>query len=82
MTRNELMAAVPVHDHKGHPYFVALDEIPEPWREQFKRALHGSGCPVFEGFGQCAFARDWQTWVQGKWLGMSSGPEGLRRGGH
>ena len=78
MTVDELIAVVPVHDREGRPYFVALEEIPEPWRKQFLGALYGSGCPVVEGFECCAFAWDWQTWVHGKWLGTSSGPEGLQ----
>lgn len=78
MTRDELIAAVQVHDHEGRPYFVALDEIPEPWRGQFWAALYGCACPVFEGFQRCAFAWDWEVWVRGKWLGTNRGPEGLQ----
>ncbi len=78
MTRDELIAAVPVHEYRGEPYFVAVEEIPEPWRKQFCAALHGSGCPVMEGFIWCAFVWDWQQWVHGGGLGTSSGPKGLQ----
>jgi len=33
-TRKQLLAAVPVHDFNGKPFFVRLSEIPEPWRTQ------------------------------------------------
>lgn len=77
MTLNELIAAVPVHHHKGRAYFVVLDEIPQPWRKQFIGALHGSACPVFDGFGPCAYSWDWDLWVRGNWRGESQGPQGL-----
>lgn len=70
MTRDELIAAVPVHDHKGRPYFVVIDEIPQPWGAYFLDALYGSACPIFEGFGHCAYVWDWDVWVRGKWLGQ------------
>lgn len=78
MTRDELIAAVLVHEHEGHPYFVALDEIPEPWREQFGDTLFGCQMPVFAGFKRCAYAWDWEAWVRGKWLGSNRVPEGLQ----
>ncbi len=38
-TRKQLLAAVPVHEHNGKPYFVRLSEIPEPWRTQMKKEV-------------------------------------------
>lgn len=64
MIRDQLIAAMPVHEHEG--CFVALDKIPEPWRGQFWDALYGCACPVVDGFGRCAFAWDWEVWVRGK----------------
>ena len=66
MTRDELIAAVLVHEHEGHPYFVALDEIPEPWRGQFGNALYGCHMPIFDGFYRCAYVWDWEVWVRSK----------------
>jgi hypothetical protein len=51
----------------GKLRFVALDDIPEPFRQQFLKALLGSGCPGIEGFGQCAYAQDWIDWASGVW---------------
>lgn len=77
MTLEELISAVPIHERNGRRYFVALDDIPEPWRGQFRSALFGSQCPVINGYGDCAYAWDWQDWVMGRWRGLSPGPVGL-----
>ncbi len=74
MNRQELIAAVPVHEIDGRPYFVALREIPQPWREQFTAALYGCACPVFEEHGPSAFFADWDTWVRS----TKRGPQGLK----
>lgn len=66
MTRDELLAAVPVHQ-RGGGAFVVLAEIPEPWRDQFAAALRGSAAPLIHGAGPCAWAHDWQQWVAGTW---------------
>jgi hypothetical protein len=58
--------AVPVRKIRGI-CFVALDDIPEPYRQQFEAALRGSGCPVVEGYGECAYAQDWLDWSSGNW---------------
>ncbi len=29
--RLALLQTVPVHEHKGRPYYVCLGEIPAPW---------------------------------------------------
>jgi len=78
MTRDELIAAVPVYQHEGKPYYVSLADIPQPWRDQFWGALYGCQLPVFEGVERAAYAWDWEVWVRGKWLGTSRGPEGLQ----
>lgn len=78
MTRNELIAAVPVYEHEGKPYYVSLADIPQPWRDQFWGALYGCQLPVFEGVERAAYAWDWEVWVRGKWLGTSRGPEELQ----
>lgn len=76
MTRDELQAAVPVHDHDGRPCYVDLADIPQPWRDQFRAALYGSQMPVIEGVGSAAYLWDWEQWVAGEWCGRQ-GPEGL-----
>ena len=48
MTRDELIAAVPVYEHEGRPFYVSLAEIPQPWRDQFWTALYGSQCPKID----------------------------------
>lgn len=77
MTYDELIAAVPVCDFRGRPYYIRLKDIPEPWRQQFERAIFGSACPVIEGEGACAYAHDWKSWVSGNWYGGYNAPTGL-----
>lgn len=77
MTRDELIAAVPVYEHDGRPHHVSLADIPQPWRDQFWAALHGSQCPVVQGVERSAYAWDWQSWVDGSWY-FRDGPEGLQ----
>ena len=76
MNSEELRAAVPIHPYKGHPYFVRIDEVPEPWRSQFWQALRGAQCPVIPGEGKTAYCHDWLQWVGGSWYG-DEGPSGL-----
>lgn len=76
MTRDELTGSVPVHDYEGRPFYVSLDEIPQPWQAQFWAALQGSQCPKIDGVERAAYALDWQCWVNGRWYGRH-GPEGL-----
>lgn len=76
MNLQDLVRAVPVHMHQGRRYFVRITEIPDPWRNQFLTALHGSACPVLDGEGPLAFAWDWEAWTDGSWPGRSA-PAGL-----
>jgi len=69
MTKDELLAAVPIHMRNGRAYLIAIQDIPEPWRLQFENALNGSVCPVSPILGRCAFAWDWVAWVNGNWAG-------------
>ena len=80
MTRDELIAAVPVHYQDGRPYFVDLEEIPAPWREQFWGALYGSQCPIVQGVRRAAYAWDWSSWVTDSWYAGRNGPTGLADG--
>ena len=64
MTREELIAAVPVHERDGRPLYVILDDIPQPWRDQFWAALRGSQCPKVDGVERAAYVWDWQSWVR------------------
>lgn len=75
MTRDELLAAVPVR-RRAHTAFVVLAEIPEPWRVQFAAALSGSATPRIDSAGPCAWAWDWRQWVAGTWH-HRPGPDGL-----
>lgn len=76
MTRHELLDAVPLRDNNGRPYYVNLDDIPQPWRDQFWAALDGAQIPVIDGVERAAYIQDWQQWVRGtgKW---KSGPKGI-----
>ncbi len=49
-----LRRTVPVHAHRGRPYYVCLDEIPAPWRVAFRLGLRSSACPVIDGRGEYA----------------------------
>lgn len=48
-----------------HPMFsfISIDDIPEPWREQFLQYQYGSQCPVVDGLGPCAYSWDWKKWI-------------------
>ena len=64
--RRALRHAVPVHAHRGRPYYVWLDEIPAPWQDAFRAALLGSACPVTDGRHECADERDGADGLQGR----------------
>lgn len=68
MTRDELIAAVPVYQIADSRLgVVALSEIPAPWGGQFFIALAGRRSPgVVKNHGPCAYAEDWTRWVQGQ----------------
>ena len=53
MTRQELLASVPIRNAEGGRYYVDLADIPQPWRDEFWAALHGSGRPIVEGGRTC-----------------------------
>ena len=79
MTRDELLAAVPVRrmgTSTAYAY-VALADIPAPWRHQFEQALRGSAAPAVPDVGPCAWLTDWQQWVMGSWH-RESRAEGLQ----
>lgn len=75
MTRDELIRAVPLFEYRGRDY-VCVEDVPEPWREQFAVALAGSACALVPGKGVCAFLHDWDAWVRDQWYGRP-GPIGL-----
>lgn len=77
MTRDELLAAVPVREFRGRPFFVRIQDVPEPWRQPFERALIGSASPVIDGEPACAHVTDWKSWVYGTRYGGYNGPTGL-----
>lgn len=77
MTRDELIAAVPIREFRGRPFYVRIRDIPPPWDTQFSRALYGANCPAFPDEGPCAHSHDWQNWVNGRWWGGANVPTGL-----
>ncbi|GAA5787269.1 hypothetical protein [Chitiniphilus shinanonensis] len=77
MTRDELMAAVPVRQTVTGSAYVVLADLPEPWRGQFEQALQGSAAPALPDEGPCAWLTDWQQWVMGDWH-RDSHAEGLQ----
>lgn len=46
MTRDELIAAVPIREFRGRPFYVRIRDIPAPWDAQFSRALYGANVSV------------------------------------
>jgi len=76
MTRDELIAAVPVRESQGRLY-VRMDDVPEPWRQQFAKAMIGSAFVAVQG-ETCItpHAHDWDAWVNDRWDGRP-GPAGL-----
>ena len=77
MTHDELIAAAPVHERDGRPLYVSLEDIPQPWRDQFWAALYGSQCPKIDGIERAAYAWDWECWANSCWYGRQ-GPERLQ----
>lgn len=77
MTRDELIAAVPIREFRGRPFYVRIRDIPAPWDAQFSRALYGANCPGFADEGPCAHSHDWESWVNGRWWGGATVPIGL-----
>lgn len=76
MNKNELISAVPIREYHGH-YYVRVDDVPQPWREQFEEALRGSAFRVVPGESSIsAYPHDWLAWVEGRWGGRP-GPVGL-----
>ncbi len=80
MTRQELLASVPIRNAEGGRYYVDLADIPQPWRDEFWAALHGSGRPIVEGVERAAYAWDWEGWVCGQAFGDPA-VSGKQRGG-
>jgi hypothetical protein len=76
MTRDELIQAVPIRECQGHLY-VRIDDVPEPWRQQFATAMTGSAFIAINGeICITPFAHDWDAWVRDQWYGRT-GPTGL-----
>lgn len=69
MNLQELAYVVPVYMHAGRRYFIRIQEIPDPWRNHFTKALRGSACPVLQGEGALAYVWDWEAWIEGRWAG-------------
>ncbi|WP_390623000.1 hypothetical protein ACEQUB_01680 [Ralstonia syzygii] len=78
MTRDELIAAVPIRESQGRLY-VRMDDVPEPWRQQFAEAMIGSAFIAVKG-ETCItpHAHDWDTWVRDQWYNRP-GPTGLSK---
>lgn len=55
---------VPIHEPDGLRY-VCMAEIPEPAHTPFKRRMRHSTVPVIPGAGDCAYAHDWQDFLNG-----------------
>lgn len=66
LTRQEVLASVPIRNAEGGRYYVDLADIPQPWQEEFWAALHGCGRPIVEGVERAAYAWDWEGWVCGQ----------------
>ena len=66
LTRQELLASVPIRNAEGGRNYVDLADIPQPWRDEFWAALHGCGRPIVEGVERAAYAWDWEGWVCGQ----------------
>ena len=66
LTRQEMLASEPIRTAEGGRYYVDLADIPQPWRDEFWAALHGSGLPIVEGVERAAYAWDWEGWVCGQ----------------
>ena len=80
MTRDELIKAVPIRESSNGRLYVRIDDVPEPWRQQFATAMIGSAFIAIDG-ETCvtAFSHDWDAWVRDQWDGRP-GPTGLNQG--
>ena len=78
MTRDELIAAVPIWESQGRLY-VRMDEVPEPWRQQLAEAMVGSAFIAVQG-ETCVtpHAHDCDAWVRDQSYSRP-GPTGLSK---
>lgn len=78
MTRDELINSVPIrYGPEGKVRYVALNDIPQPWRQEFWIALAGHAMAKgTEGSGPAAYADTWLRWVNGSPL-RETGPSHL-----
>lgn len=76
MTKDQLLAAVPVHLADGPLPYIRLADIPSgPWREEFAAALDAIDRePIEDESGACAYDRDWAAFVAGE---LPVAPSGL-----
>jgi hypothetical protein len=55
--------AVRVLEGRGRPDYVRLVDIPLASQTEYRAALRGSACPGIEGEVACAWASDWDDWL-------------------
>lgn len=61
--RVALLDSVPVIERNGRPFAVRLDDIPEPYQSEFRKALRGSTVPVPENGHDLAFVWDFKRFI-------------------
>lgn len=71
MTRDDLILAVPLYEYHDRNY-VCVEDVPEPWRQQFAAALAGSACVLVPGK---EFARSRTTGMLGSVTNGTTGPD-------
>ncbi len=76
-TRLELLMVVPIYAPVRRPTYVRIEEIPQPWRDEFLVAIQDRAHPQIPGETDIAYAFDWKDWVRGKLRCQFSGPSGL-----
>jgi hypothetical protein len=62
-TRLALLDSVPVIERNGRSFAVRLDDIPQPYQNEFRKTLRGSAIPSQDNGQELAFVWDWVRFI-------------------
>ncbi|MEE3504607.1 hypothetical protein [Acidiphilium acidophilum] len=65
-TRLELLMVVPIYAVVRRPTYIRVEEIPQPWRDEFLVAIEGRARPEIPNETNIAYAFDWKDWIRAR----------------